>query len=164
MKYSGPLPRRPGRLRSIAPSLCHGGASHGIAPGREIGEPILGKLPGDRSAASEVAVTSGGMHRECYEIVRCVMVDGEDSGRFKQVVPIDEEFVPGSVEESVDGTTTPSLLMTTPRQATTTTLARTGRSKSRSGRKPRRGCRGIAVLPGAAEGAQSISMLDIEGG
>jgi hypothetical protein len=31
------------------------------------------------------------------------MVDGEDSGRFKQVVPSDEEFVPGSVEECVDG-------------------------------------------------------------
>jgi hypothetical protein len=31
------------------------------------------------------------------------MVDGEDSGRFKQVVPSDEEFVPGSVEGSVEG-------------------------------------------------------------
>ena len=31
------------------------------------------------------------------------MVDGEDSGRFKQVVPSDEEFAPCSVEESVDG-------------------------------------------------------------
>jgi hypothetical protein len=31
------------------------------------------------------------------------MVDGDDSGRFKQVVPSDEEFVPDSVEESVEG-------------------------------------------------------------
>jgi hypothetical protein len=31
------------------------------------------------------------------------MVDGEESGRFKQVVPSDEESVPGSVEESCGG-------------------------------------------------------------
>ena len=31
------------------------------------------------------------------------MVDAEDSGRFKQVVPTDEEFVAGSVAESSGG-------------------------------------------------------------
>jgi hypothetical protein len=82
------------------------------------------------------------------------MVDGEDSGRFKQVVPSDEEFVPGSVEGSVEGDDDSERANDDAESKRRQRSRRkTTRSRGRSGGEPRRRCRGIAVFFGAAAAA-----------